>query len=131
MVTVPLAGGDADDVEVLYASHGTELGYLEVSDGLVYFSEWNGTTLWSISVEGGGPTEMATGLSEVRGLAVSEGTLIISEKGAERVLTMPTAGGEPEVYVESVEAYDVAVEPAPCTELTCLPVVGSVFGSLG
>lgn len=126
VLTVPVDGGSVTEL----VTFDSEVGYLEVSDGLLYISDRE-DTVWSVPVTGGTPTVLTTGLDSVSGLAVSGDSLLISERGEGRVLAQPLSGGDPETLLEMDHVYDIAVGPGPCTGSACLPVVGSLFGSLG
>ena len=130
VVSVPLGGGETTEV----AAFDMEIGYLAVSGDTLYASGMDGA-VWSMPVAGGEPTEFVTGLAGIRGIAAYDGILYIGETGLQdvddRVLAKPLDGGELTIVAEVEGINDLAIGAEPCTDWSCVPLLGSLFGSLG
>lgn len=69
------------------------------------------------------------------GIAAHGGTLYLGEAGGadedDRVIAAPLDGGDTSPVADVVGINDLTIAVDPCSGSSCLPVVGSLFGSLG
>lgn len=134
VVTVSLDGSAGGYRE--FKDFGEEVGYLATSGDTLYVAAMNGT-VWTVPVAGGSeaPVELVTGLNGIRGIAIHGDMLYIGEAGGadedDRIVAVPLGGGDPTPVADVAGINDLAISADPCSGPSCLPVVGSLFGSLG
>lgn len=128
VVSVPIAGGTQTEV----ASGLTGPFAVDVSDGVLYISENAGMSVVSVTTSGDDPQEIRLN-GYPMGIAVSGDTIYVTSPVEDAVWSVPAAGGDITTVIEGLGGYPVAIAvgPAPCSGSSCLPVVGSLFGSLG
>lgn len=131
VVTAPLSGGAPTE----FKAFDEEIGYLAVSGGMLYAAAMEGT-VWSMPVADSDaePEVVVSGLSGIRGLAIHGDTLYMGEAGGadsdDQIVSVPVTGGTPTVVAEVPGINDIAIGGGSCSQWSCVPLLGSLLGSL-